>query len=87
LDEMKRGRSLEAAVRNTTGHRLRGVEKTWLRSGKASAPGWVRLGYYLYEILFGLGALICAYAFVRQMRARRAYRGAESHHDEDTSMN
>ena len=85
LDKMKRGCSIAAAMRNTTGHSLRDVEKTWHRSVKARDTWLARLSYYLYEILFGLGALICAYAFVRQMRARRAYKDAASRNDEDTS--
>lgn len=77
LQAMRRGTPAQEAIYKITGWRVQDLEIRWSRALKKRDTWFARLSYYLYEILFGLGALVCVYAFVRKIRARRAYRDEE----------
>ncbi len=71
LRVMREGIPAREAIYKITGSKLQDLEVRWSRTLEKRDTWFARLSYYLYEILFGLAALICAYAFLRQIRARR----------------
>ena len=82
LNGMKSGIPVEEAIRQATGLTLQELEVKWRRRLEKGDTWLARLSYYLYEILFGIGALLCAYAFVRQIRVRRESRRQDEAEEE-----
>ena len=73
LMAMGEGLSIDQAIRGATGLSLNALELKWRQAVQKDDTWLVRLSYYLYEILFGLGALITVYAFFRKIRTKGAY--------------
>ena len=60
LDDLKHGETIDVAVRRSLGKPLSAVETEW-REGLAGGRIWlIRLGEYLYDILFFLAAVVTA---------------------------
>jgi len=82
LNGMKSGIPAEEAIRQATGLTLQELEVKWRRRLEKGDTWLARLSYYLYEILFGIGALLCAYTFVRQIRLKRRSRRQDEAEEE-----
>jgi hypothetical protein len=59
------------------------LEKQWQQSIRPRMAWLEQLSYHLYEILFALAAIICAYAFVRILLRKRLYKSEEESINED----
>jgi hypothetical protein len=77
LKRMREGEGLPVAIRNTTANSLSTLEFAWRESLKSKMSWFVYAGYYLYEVLFGVAAILGLVAFVRLIRRKRAYEDAE----------
>lgn len=53
------------------------LEKQWQQSIRPRIAWLTQVSYHLYEILFALGAMICAWAFVRILLRKRLYKSKE----------
>jgi hypothetical protein len=73
LGRMAEGEDIEAAFAGTFGFPLETLEKRWRDDLRREMTWFVYLSYYLYEILFGLLAIVAVYAFIRVTIRRRAY--------------
>ena len=70
---MKDGVPLREAVSRALDTPLYKIEKEWRASLKQNIAWFAHLSYYLYEILFALGALILVYGFIKGVKRKRAY--------------
>jgi hypothetical protein len=70
---MKENVPLREAFFKAFGTPLYKIEKEWQASLKQNIAWFAHLSYYLYEILFALGALILIYGFFKILRKKRAY--------------
>ena len=73
LNHMKSGESVEQAFLNALSISLHDLEQEWHASLRKEATWFILLSYYLYEILFGLMALISIFAFIKIILKKRAY--------------
>lgn len=73
LGHMKQGESVESAFQLAFSKSLDRLEREWRQSLKKNTAWFIVLSAYLYEILFGLTALIAIYGFIRIIIKKRAY--------------
>ncbi|MBW1902663.1 MAG: hypothetical protein JRJ20_13680 [Deltaproteobacteria bacterium] len=73
LDHMKKGENVEDAFFNALATPLVDLEIQWRYSIRKKTTWFTLLSFYLYEILFGLMALLSIYAFIKIMLKKRAY--------------
>lgn len=73
LEHMKMGENVEEAFFNALATSLDDLELQWRDAVRKKITWFTHLSYYLYEILFGLMALISIYAFIRIILKKRAY--------------
>jgi hypothetical protein len=77
LSQMKQGKEAQAAIQAALGLSLEELETQWQHALRKKITWMTYLSYHLYEILFGIGALITLYAFVRVIIRKRAYQRTE----------
>ena len=77
LGFMKKGEDEYAAFHRAFNLTLNSLENDWHESLKKKMSWLAQVSFYLYEILFGLMALIAVYAFIKVLLKRRAYMEAE----------
>ena len=78
LDLMARGVGEREAISQVYGHNLGELQAIWHETLTGPEDFLASLSYYLYEILFGIGALLMLFAFLVQVvRKRRSYRELE----------
>ncbi|MBC8460376.1 MAG: hypothetical protein H8D67_20525 [Deltaproteobacteria bacterium] len=77
LNSMKKGEDVYTAFHKSCNFTLDSLEKDWHKSLKKKMPWLAHVSFYLYEILFGLMALIAVYAFIKVILRKRAYMEAE----------
>ncbi len=70
---MKEGIPLREAVFRALDTPLYKIEEEWRASLKQNIAWFAHLSYYLYEILFALGALILVYGFIKGVKRKRSY--------------
>ncbi len=75
---MKQGESVESAVQLACSKSLESLEQDWHRSLREDSPWLIHVSVYLYEIVFGLTALISIYGFIRLIMKKRSYRDEDS---------
>jgi hypothetical protein len=73
LDFMKEGESVDSAVLKALSVTLDKLEKKWHDSLRQKTTWFTHLSYHLYEILFGLMALIAMVAFIKIILKKRSY--------------
>lgn len=73
LNHMKNNESVEQAFIKALSMPLDDLEQEWHVSLRKEATWFILLSYYLYEILFGLMALISIFAFIKIILKKRAY--------------
>ena len=73
LDSMKKGENVYTAFHKSFNFTLDSLENDWHESLKKKMPWLAHVSFYLYEILFGLTALIAVYAFIKVILRKRAY--------------
>lgn len=84
LEQMKGGLDVSTAFDQETGMPLDELERHWQESVRRRVTWFTYLTYYLYEILFGLAAVLAMIGFVRAMiRKRRLMREYE---EEDATL-
>jgi hypothetical protein len=74
---MRDGVSLREAFIEVLGNPLFKIEEQWQKSLKRNVAWFAHLSYYLYEILFALGAVAVVYGFIRIWRKKRTYMDEE----------
>jgi hypothetical protein len=82
LETMRTGKDAHTAALSAFSITLSALEKDWHHSLQRKTTWLTYLSYHLYEILFGLTALIAAYAFIRTLMRKRAHVDEESHEEE-----
>jgi len=78
LNHMKNNESVEQAFIKALSMPLDDLEQEWHVSLRKEATWFILLSYYLYEILFGLMALISIFAFIKIILKKRAYMAEET---------
>jgi hypothetical protein len=73
LNHMKNNESVEQAFIKALSMPLDDLEQEWNVSLRKEVTWLILLSYYLYEILFGLMALIAIFAFIKIILKKRAY--------------
>lgn len=73
LNQMKNGERVEEAFIKAISISLDDLEQAWHTSLRKNATWFILLSYYLYEILFGITALIAILAFIKIIKKKRAY--------------
>ena len=73
LEQMKKGVSVDTAIRKALSTPLGVLEREWHQSIRKKTTWFTLLSYYLYEILFALMALLSIFAFIKIMIKKRAY--------------
>ncbi len=74
---MKKGENEYAAFLKSFNVTLDSLEEGWHESLKKKMSWLAHVSFYLYEILFGITALIAIYAFIKMILRKRAYMAAE----------
>jgi hypothetical protein len=82
LEMMRTGKDAPAAALSAFSITLSALEKDWHGSLQRKTTWLTYLSYHLYEILFGLTALIAACAFIRTLLRKRARMDEESHEED-----
>jgi len=78
LERMRGGASVEQAVFEVVGVPLADLETAWHQSVRQRISWFTLISFHVYEILFGLMALLAGFAFLLAMiRKRKAYRELE----------
>jgi hypothetical protein len=83
IERMKRGEDAETAVSSALSTPFDAIEGKWRDSLRKRVTWFTFLSYHLYDILFGLMALISIAGFIRVWLKKRSYRDGE---DEDSSF-
>jgi hypothetical protein len=83
LNHMKNNESVEQAFIKALSMPLDDLEQEWHVSLRKEATWLILLSYYLYEILFGLMALVSILAFIKIILKKRAYM---AEHPEDSLL-
>ena len=78
LYSMKKGDDVYTAFYKSFNLTLDRLEDDWHESLKKKMPWLAHVSFYLYEILFGLTALIAVYAFIKVIRRKKAYMDEEA---------
>jgi hypothetical protein len=73
LHYMREGEDLNNAVYSSLKVPFEALEKNWRSSLQSKTNWFAHLSFYLYEFLFGFGALITIYAFIRVIIKKRRY--------------
>lgn len=73
LDQLKKGQTLERASMKALGISMADLEDEWQNALRQQATWFTLLSTYLYEILFGVMALVSIFAFIRIWLKKRAY--------------
>lgn len=74
LGHLRRGGDADSALRMQFGLGVEALEKRWHETLRETPVTLVLVSYYLYEIVFALGAILALYGFVRAVMRKRAYR-------------
>ena len=77
LNFMKKGENVCSAFHKAFNLTLDSLENDWHESLKKKMSWLAHVSFYLYEILFGLMALIAIYAFIKVILRKRAYMESE----------
>ncbi len=77
LNRMHEGADVNEAFVNVFSFPLDFLETKWHQSLADENTWLIKLSYYLYEILFGLMALLSLFAFIKIILKKRAYMAAE----------
>lgn len=79
IEILSQERPPDEALLELYGHSLQELQLQWQNTLRGPADFLARLGAYLYEILFGIGAFLMIIAFgVQLIRKRRSYRSEET---------
>ncbi len=73
LNHMKNGDAVEQAFSKALSISLYELELEWRDSLSQGTRWFLNLSYYLYEIIFGLLALLSIFAFIKIILKKRAY--------------
>lgn len=73
LNHMKNGERVEQAFLKALSISLYDLELEWRDSLRKGTIWFLHLSYYLYEIIFGLLALLSIFAFIKIILKKRAY--------------
>ena len=73
LGYLKNGKSIDTAFQYALRSSFNDLERAWHDSLSNKTAWFMHLSYYLYEILFGLMALLSIVAFIRIVLKKRAY--------------
>ncbi len=83
LDLLSRGMKTEIAFQQAFSTSVEDLEKQWQESLRPRMAWLEQISYHLYEVLFGLAAILCAFAFVRIFLRKRLYKLEEESINED----
>ena len=83
LDLLEQGTEYGTAAQKAFSTPLETLEKQWHQSLTPKLTWLAQISYHLYEILFALGAIVCAYAFVRILLRKRLYKSDDDDVNED----
>lgn len=83
LDLVASGTETKIAFQKAFSTSSEDLEKQWQQSIRPRMAWLLQVSYHLYEILFALAAIICAYAFVRILLRKRLYKSEEESINED----
>jgi len=81
LEHMEKGQNVEQAFLSALDTPLEDLEIEWRYSIKNKMTWLTQLSNYLYEILFGLTALIAIFAFIKIILKKRAYMAEDAEDD------
>ena len=73
LESMKAGKDVDAAILKTFSVPLAKLEREWHHSLGQQVAWFAYFSYHLYEIIFGLTALVTIFGFIRIIRRKRSY--------------
>ncbi len=73
LNHMKKGENVDEAFLKALSISLYDLELEWRDSLRKGTVWFLHLSYYLYEIIFGLLALLSIFAFIKIILKKRAY--------------
>lgn len=73
LNQMKKGKTAEAAIQTASSVPFEILEKEWHQSLRKKITWFALLSYYLYEILFASMAFITVAAFIRLQIKKKRY--------------
>jgi hypothetical protein len=73
LHYLKKGRSVDQAVRDALGTSLIELESAWHADLKKKYTWISYLSYHIYTILFAFATLVMIYGFIRFIKRKRAY--------------
>ena len=74
LHHLKQGEDIKSAVPGALSISLKELVEEWSRSVSEKTTWFVQISYHLYEILFGLTALIMVFASIKLILKKRAYK-------------
>jgi hypothetical protein len=77
LNDVKGGMEADEAILQAVSMSRESLEVAWRKSLTEKISWLAHISYHLYGILFGLMGLIALYAFVKQIRKKRAYTDEE----------
>ena len=77
LENLKKGRSIDEAIRISLSISLEELENNWIGSFRKWVNWFAYLSNNLYELLFFLAALITVLAFIRILMKKRKYKDEE----------
>jgi len=83
LNLLASGTEMRVAVQKAFSTPFDDLEKQWHQSITPRMAWLEQISYHLYEILFALAAIVCAYAFVRLLLRKRLYKSEDDSINED----
>jgi hypothetical protein len=82
LENLRRGETVQEAVREAFSMSLPELEKDWQASVKRKHTWFIYFSDNIYAVIFTLTAIITIYGFIRLVKKRRAYKDEDEGEDE-----